>query len=271
MQDSCSIFYKTSADFNNKCQMNILIEQLLVFLASLIANTFSALAGGGAGLIQFPILIFLGLPFDIALATHKLATVALGVGATLRYLKEDIVEKKFALFMLLVGVPAVMLGAFTIIKVPAEIAKTLLGILTISLGAYSIFQQQLGQAYQPQHRNMNGYIIGGGLLFFIGFLNGSITSGTGLFATILLVRWFGMDYKRAVAYTLVIVGLFWNGTGGITLAIISEVKWDWIPVLLLGSFIGGYAGAHLALLKGNKLIKRSYEVVTILMGLKLIF
>ncbi|NOQ36982.1 MAG: TSUP family transporter [Methylococcaceae bacterium] len=250
--------------------MNALTEQLLVFVASLIANTFSALAGGGAGLIQFPILIFLGLPFSVALATHKVASVALGIGATLRYLKEDIVEKKFAVFML-IGIPAVMLGAFTIIQVPAEIATNLLGFFTLSLGIYSIFQKQLGQDYQPQNRDTKGYIIGGALLFFIGFLNGSITSGTGLFSTSLLVRWFGMDYKRAVAYTLIIVGLCWNGIGGITLAFIGEVKWEWIPILLLGSFIGGYTGAHLAILKGNKLIKRCYETVTILIALKLIF
>jgi uncharacterized membrane protein YfcA len=102
-------------------------------------------------------------------------------------------------------------------------------------------------------------------------LNGSIASGTGLFATLLLIKWFGMDYKRAVAYTLIVVGLFWNGVGAITLALIAEVKWAWIPVLLIGSFIGGYTGAHLAILKGNLLIKRSYEVITILVGLKLLF
>ena len=248
-----------------------LTEQFIVFLAAIIANTFSALAGGGARLIQFTVLIFLGLPFDIALATHKVASVALGVGATLRYLKEDIVEKKFALFMLCLGVPAVVLGAFTIINIPNHIALFILGLLTLSLGIYSFFQKQLGQHYQPIHRDKKGYFIGGCLLFFIGFLNGSITSGTGLFCTILLVRWFGMDYKRAVAYTLIIVGLFWNGVGGLTLALISEVKWDWIPVLLLGSFIGGYAGAHLAILKGNHIIKRCYEIVTLLIGLKLLF
>jgi len=245
------------------------MEQLVVFFASVIANTFSALAGGGAGLIQFPVLIFLGLPFGIALATHKVASVALGIGATLRYVKEDIVEKKFALFMLITGVPAIFLGALAIINIPNAIAQSLLGVLTLSLGVYSIFQKKLGQDYQPKHRDIKGYAVGGGMLFFIGFLNGSITSGTGLFSTILLIRWFGMDYKRAVAYTLIVVGLFWNGVGGATLALISEVKWSWIPVLLLGSFIGGYTGAHLAILKGNVWIKRSYEVVTILIGLKL--
>jgi len=55
---------------------------LILFVASLAANFFSALSGGGAGLIQFPMLIFLGLPFGVALATHKVASVALGLGAT---------------------------------------------------------------------------------------------------------------------------------------------------------------------------------------------
>jgi len=60
-----------------------LTEQLLLFIVSLVANLFSAFAGGGAGLLQFPALIFLGLPFGVALATHKVASVALGVGVTL--------------------------------------------------------------------------------------------------------------------------------------------------------------------------------------------
>ena len=63
-------------------------EQLILLLVSLVANVFSAFAGGGAGLLQFPALIFLGLPFGVALATHKVASVALGVGATLRHLRE---------------------------------------------------------------------------------------------------------------------------------------------------------------------------------------
>ena len=248
-----------------------MIEQFIVLVAALIANTFSALAGGGAGLIQFPVLLFLGLPFSVALATHKVASVALGIGATVRYLKEDFVEKQFALFMLIVGVPAVILGSFIAIELPDTLAKKILGMLTMSLGIYSMFQSQLGQIHAPKNQDERGLIIGGAWLFFIGFLNGSIASGTGLFATILLVKWFGFDYKRAVAYTLIVVGLFWNGVGGVTLALISEVKWAWIPMLLIGSFVGGYLGAHLAVLKGNLWIKRGYEMVTILVGLNLLF
>ena len=247
-----------------------MLEQLLIFFISLIANVFSALAGGGAGLIQLPALIFLGLPFGIAIATHKVATIALGVGATARHLRDNHLERQFAVFMVCTGVPGVILGASFILQVPDQMARIALGILTLGLSVYSFFSPQLGQEHSPAHRNTKGYLAGGIVLFLIGILNGSLTSGTGLFVTLWLIRWFGMDYKRAVAYTLVLVGLFWNGAGAITLGILGEIYWLWIPALLLGSVLGGYLGAHLAIVKGNKLIKRSFEVVTLVIGIKLI-
>lgn len=246
-------------------------EQLLVFIISLIANLFSALSGGGAGLIQLPALIFLGLPFGLALATHKVATIALGLGATARHLKDSKVERDLALTMLLTGIPGVILGASIVLQIPDAIAKMALGALTICLGIYSFLSPNLGQALTPKHRSTRGYTIGGIVLFFIGILNGSLTSGTGLFVTLWLIRWFGLDYKLAVSYTLIFVGLFWNTTGAITLGFLGDIHWVWIPVLLLGSFIGGYIGAHLSIIKGNQLIKRSFEVVTLLIGLKLLF
>jgi len=247
------------------------LEQLLLFVISLVANVFSAFAGGGAGLVQFPALIFLGLPFGVALATHKVASVALGVGATARHWRERSLEWRFALFILAAGVPGVLLGAVYILDVPDQLARVALGVLTAGLGVYSFFHKQLGLEYVPSHRSRAGYAVGGLGLFLIGVLNGSLTSGTGLFCTLWLVRWFGLDYRRAVAYTLVLVGLFWNGTGAVTLALLGNVRWSWLPALLAGSLLGGYIGAHWSIVKGNRWIKRVFEIVTILVGLKLIF
>ncbi len=247
------------------------LEQLLLFGISLVANVFSAFAGGGAGLLQFPALIFLGLPFGVALATHKVASVALGVGATLRHVRERSIEWRFSLFILATGLPGVVLGAAVILAVPGQIAQLLLGVLTVGLGLYSFFNKQLGQEHAPRNRHARGLALGGAGLFFVGFLNGSLTSGTGLFCTLWLVRWFGLDYRRAVAYTLVLVGMFWNGAGAVTLALLGEVKWSWLPALLAGSLVGGYLGAHWAIVKGNRWIKRAFEIVTVLVGLKLLF
>jgi uncharacterized membrane protein YfcA len=246
------------------------MEQFLLFVISFLANLFSAFAGGGAGLLQLPALIFLGLPFGVALATHKIASVALGIGATVRHLREGGLRREFVLFILATGLPGVLLGASLILQVPGRAAEVALGLLTLGLGLYSISRPALGLAEQPSNRSGRGLWIGAAGLFGIGVLNGSLTSGTGLFVTLWLVRWFGADYRQAVAYTLVLVGMFWNGTGAITLGLLGEVQWDWLPALLLGSLLGGYLGAHLAILKGNRWIKRLFETVTILVGLKLV-
>lgn len=244
--------------------------QFILFIISLVANIFSAFAGGGAGLIQFPALILLGLPFGVALATHKVASIALGVGATIRHARASTIERRFALFILAAGLPGVVLGAAVILRVPDRAAEIALGLLTAGLGMYSWLNPSLGQAHAPAHRDRRGYLLGGSVLFIIGVLNGSLTSGTGLFVTMWLVYWFGLDYQRAVAYTLILVGMFWNGAGAVTLGLLGEIKWDWLPALLAGSLIGGYLGAHLAIVKGSKAIKRMFEVITLLIGAKLI-
>jgi hypothetical protein len=250
--------------------MDYFFEQIVLFMISIVANGLSAMAGGGAGLLQFPALLFLGLSFSVALATHKVASVALGVGATFRHLKEKRLSWKFALHILSFGLPGVVLGALLILSVPDNLAKMALGILTIGLGLYSWLQPNLGLQPKPKVFSKIEWCIGGLVLFLIGVLNGSITSGTGLFVTLWLVRWYGLDYQRAVAYTLILVGMIWNGFGAVTLATQSAVKWEWVVPLVLGALLGGYLGAHLSLAKGSKLVKRCFETVTILVGLSLL-
>ncbi|MEN9880548.1 MAG: hypothetical protein RIQ55_1194 [Pseudomonadota bacterium] len=245
--------------------------QLILLLTAVVANFFSAISGGGVGLIQFPILIFLGLSFATALATHKVASVFLGVGAILRHLKESHLERRACAIILASGIPGVILGAALILKAPEKPALITLGLLTTGLGLYSIFKPSLGVAHTP--RNWHGQGLRTGILglFMVGFLNGSITSGSGLFLTIWLIRHFGMDYKRAVAYTLVLCGFTWNGTGALVMGLAGDIAWDWLPALIVGSVVGSYLGTHLALQQGNKLVKRAFETTTILIGLKLIF
>ena len=247
-----------------------MVDTITLFLISFIANAFSAFAGGGAGLLQLPLLIFLGLPFSVALATHKLASVALGIGATTRHFREGSLNWRFSLLILACGLPGVVLGALVIVHIPERPAELALGILTMGLGIYSILQKELGQSVQLSQKNTLNTVIGVLVLFSIGALNGSLTSGTGLFVTLWLVRWFGLDYKQAVAYTLVLVGLFWNGTGALVLGLQGPIRWDWVPVLLVASALGGYAGAHFAISAGNQWIKKVYEVVTLLVGFKLL-
>ncbi|MBM95173.1 MAG: permease [Oceanospirillaceae bacterium] len=246
------------------------MEQGTLLVLSIVANWFSALAGGGAGLIQLPILIFMGLPFPLALATHKIATVALGLGATVRHLKEDHLQRWLLLLVVLAGVPGVVAGAIFIIDVPSRPAEIVLGLLTLALSLYSIFKPKMGLEEEARHRDKTGILIGAAVLLLIGFINGALSAGSGLFVTLWLVYWFGFDYKLAVAHTLVAVGLGWNGSGAITMGALADVQWSWIPALVAGSLIGGYLGAHTSVSSANVTIKRLYELVTAIVAIKLL-
>ena len=168
------------------------------------------------------------------------------------------------------GHAAVALGASVILYLPERPAILALGLLTLGLGLYSMFKPRLGLDYAPRNRDGGGLLVGLAGLFAVGFLNGSITSGSGLFLTVWLVRHFGLDYKRAVAYTMVLGGVLWNGTGAAVLGLLGEVRWSWMPVLLAGAVIGGYLGSHVAIVKGNLWVKRAFEITTVLIGVKLI-
>lgn len=246
-------------------------EQLILFLIAVAANWFSALAGGGAGLIQLPVLIFMGLPFPLALATHKIATVALGLGATIRHLREKHLERWLLVLIVLAGVPGVVAGAMFILDVNARKAEIALGLLTLGLSLYSWFKPQLGMVKAIRNRSVQGIVVGALVLLLIGFANGALSAGSGLFVTLWLVYWFGLDYKTAVAQTLVAVGLGWNGSGALTMGAVAEVQWNWIPALIAGSLIGGYLGANTSLQSGNLMIKKLYEVITLVVGLKLLW
>ncbi len=244
--------------------------QALLLLIAILANLLSALAGGGAGLVQLPALILLGLNFPIALATHKVASVALGLGAGLRHAREGRLNRELTAFILLCGLPGVWVGSNIVLSIPDSVASTFLGLMNLLLGYLSLKSTSEGTKDNLNHKSNASYTIGGLILFLIGILNGSISSGTGLFVTIWLVRWFGLSYTQAVGYTLILVGIFWNGTGAVILASEGAVKWEWIISLIAGSLIGGYLGANMAISRGNIFVKKVFIFLCFLMGGSLI-
>lgn len=246
------------------------LEQALLAILGFAASFFSALAGGGAGLLQFPALILLGLSFAAAVATHKVAVVALGVGSTLRHLREGGIDWRLLWLMTLLGLPGVVLGTRLALTIPDRPGEIVFGFVNIGLGLYSIFRPQLGISGQPRNRSGRGLVIGGMLGFSVGWLTGLVPSGPGVFTTLLMLTWFGFDYRQAVAYTMIMVGLLWNSAGAVTAGIAGPVAWHWIPALVIGGLAGGYAGAHWGLLRGNHFIKRAYETLTLIMGASLI-
>ena len=245
-------------------------KSISIFLISFFSNTFSAISGGGAGLLQLPALILSGVPYHQALASHKLATVALGIGGSLRNYKSLRNDIWVSWQILIFGLPGVIFGAYIVVYISEQYLYLFLGIISILLSFYSVLKSDLGLSSGNIKLNLRQKIRFIIFIFLIGILNGSISSGTGLLVTILLIRTFGMDFLRAISLTFLTVGIFWNFTGAILLSKIVSVPSNILIILIIGSFTGGYFGAHLSKLKGNILIKKSFTTVCLLVGISLL-
>ena len=104
-----------------------------VFLISFFSNTFSAISGGGAGLLQFPALILFGVPYYQALASHKLATIALGIGGSLRNYKSLKNDIHVAWQILIFGLPGVIFGTSFVEVISEKYLYLFLAIISILL------------------------------------------------------------------------------------------------------------------------------------------
>ena len=253
----------------NSITINFL-EYFGIFLISFFSNTFSAISGGGAGLIQLPALILFGIPYYQALATHKFATVALGIGGSIRNYKS--LKKDFYILwqILIYGIPGVIFGSFIIEIISEKYLYLLLGTFSVLLALYSIHKSDFGLLSVNKELNVLEKFRFAMLIFLIGIMNGSISSGSGLLVTILLIKTYGIDFLRAVSLTFFTVGIFWNAVGAISLTRIGSIPSNLLIVLILGSFVGGFFGAHLSNLKGNKLIKNTFTIVCLSVGISLL-
>ena len=242
------------------------MEYILLFFISFFSNLFSAFSGGGAGIIQLPaILLLYEISFPVALATHKVSTVLLGVGASIKFFEKNKPDKRILIEGLIVGLPAVIIGAFSIQYFAEDLARKMLGILILGVFILSIIKNN-----NDTNRKLSPAVVYL-LLFSIGFLNGSLSAGTGLLYTIMLTKLYGMSFKKAVGYTLLVVGLFYNLLGAIVLYVISNIDLTILPILLIGSLTGGYIGAMIAISKSNLIIKTAYQIVTLIVAYKLLF
>ncbi len=217
-----------------------------------------------------PALILSGVPYYQALASHKLATVALGIGGSLRNYKSLRNDISVASQILIFGLPEVIYGASIVEYISEQHLYLFLGLISILLAFYSFLKSDLGLSSTVTKPNSVEKIRFFIIIFLVGILNGSISSGTGLLVTLLLIKNFGMDFLRAVSLTFFTVGVFWNLAGAIYLSKVGSLPLNILIMLIVGSFTGGYFGAHLSKIKGNTIIKKTFTSVCLLVGVSLL-
>ncbi len=252
--------------------MTDLLDEIILFAVSFAANLFASVSGGGAGFVQFPLLIIMGLPFAAALGTHKVAVVFLGLGALTKKITNKsafALDKQVALIMLIIGCPAVVAGSLIIIAVPAQIAEIILGVITIASGIYTLVKKQFG-AQPLAQRSRQRVVLGSLAILLIGLFSGSLSSGAGLFSTLSLVLIFGLELKRAILHTMVFVATLWNAVGAVTIGAVTAIYWPWVPLLIAATFSGSFIGTALLIKLPVTIVRVIFSLVAIGSGITLI-
>jgi len=82
----------------------------LIFLTGFIASFVGGIAGGGTGLFTIPVLMFLGLPAHIAIATSKVGYLGYGTSTIYKFNKSKKILYKHILPLTIVGLVGSLIG-----------------------------------------------------------------------------------------------------------------------------------------------------------------
>lgn len=247
--------------------MEEVVKLILVFGAGVFAAFIGAMVGSG-GLISIPLLIFLGLPPNVAIATNKLGSLGLTAGAFIKYFKAREVQWNYVIPFALVGLVSAYIGANILVSLDNEVLSKAVGIILLVLLPLVIFGKKVGVHKRNTSKITKSF---GFVVYFLVMIWGAFFGGGGgtlVFYT--LITFFGFTMIQASATNKIP----WFLLGVISLVVFALhgiIDYVYGVALLLGMFVGGYLGARTAIKKGNEWVKMLFVVIVVISSLKMLF
>ncbi len=234
-----------------------------LFLAGLIDAI-----GGGGGLISLPAYLIAGLPPHAAVATNKLSSTCGTTLATLRFIKNGLVNIKLAIPSVIAAIIGSSIGANLSLLIKEEIMLYIM-VAILPICAFLVLNKKLfhdGGGDQVA-LNTRTYVTATIAALIIGMYDGFYGPGTGTFLIIAFTVFAKISMKTANAQAKVI-NLTSNITSLIIFLINGEVLFSVGIVAAACNMLGGYIGAGLVMKNGAKIVKPSIIFVLILLALK---
>ncbi len=235
-------------------------EILIACVAAFAAGFIDAVVGGG-GLVQTPVLLvtFPNLPVATLLGTVKIPSFCGTAVSAWQYSKRIEIQWKLIAWIALAAFVSAMCGSYMVSILDNKVLKPIILVVLVVVALYTYLKKTLGNQHEaiPYKEALWKGIIAG---LLIGFYDGFIGPGTGSFLVLVFISIIGFDFMHASAHAKMInlatnfaSILYFGYTGHIIYALA-------IPMAVC-NMLGGYAGTHLALAKGNKFIRAFFLVV----------
>jgi hypothetical protein len=237
-------------------------------LVGLAAGTFDAIAGGG-GLLTVPALLAAGLPPHLALGTNKGQSVFGSFAAMVRFGRAGLISRARSRVGFPLGFLGSLLGAALVLAVPPNALRP---VVLVLLAAAALFiglrrgQAEARAAAAPVRRH-GGSVAAGLVALAIGAYDGFFGPGTGTFLIVASVAFLGDGLTEASAGAKV-VNFASNLAAVILFAAKGVVVWQVALPMAAGQLCGGWMGAHLAVRRGDALVRRVAVLVSLLLAAK---
>jgi len=241
------------------------------------------MVGLGGGAFYVPLLLALGFGFQSASSTSLFLIMVTGFAAFLQFRKAKLVDLQLAIVMETFTDIGAFIGGFTAIHFQGQYLEILFGALLL-IASYFILRMQmrnentvkLKTGFGYWQREFAGYtysifipaIIP--VTFAIGYLSGLLGVAGGILKIPIMILWFGVPAKIAVATSSLMVSL----TGLLGFSghwIHSSVDWWTMTGLGAVVFAGGQIGSLISIKLPERKVKLLLAVVFVLLGAWMIF
>jgi uncharacterized membrane protein YfcA len=244
-------------------------QYILIIVAGLVAGFINTLAGSGS-LLTLPLLMFIGLPPNVANGTNRIAIMLQSLVGSMGFRKQGALNLKAGL---LLGIPSVfgsVAGALLALAIQAKAMERVVGVLLIIMFFVVLFKPEAWLKGR-QEKDMSGskwlnFLI----FFFIGVYGGFLQAGVGFFLLGGLVLGAGLDLVKANAIKNFLVFLYTPFALAVYM-IGNQVDYKAGLILSIGSMAGAWLGTKSAVSWGPVFIRYVLLVAVLVSAVQLLF
>lgn len=244
-------------------------QYLLIIGAGIIAGFINTLAGSGS-LLTLPLLMFIGLPPNVANGTNRIAIMLQSLVGSMGFRKQGALNLRAGL---LLGIPSVLgsiAGALIALAINTKMMERIVGILLIIMFFIVLFKPEAWLKGQSGKSISGSYWLNFIVFFLIGVYGGFIQAGVGFFLLGGLVLGAGLDLVKANAIKNFLVFLYTPFALAVYI-IGDQVDYKAGLILSIGSMTGAWLGTKLAVSWGPIFVRYVLLIAVLVSSVQLIF
>lgn len=245
------------------------MDYFLLIIIGFVTGIINTLAGGGS-LLTLPLLIFLGLPPNIANGTNRIAILLQSVVSAAGFRSKGVKTFPHSIYFGISAMIGAIIGAQIAVDIKGETFNKILAVVMVFVVAFLVLQGKKKQ--QDYLERLTGKYFWASIIafFFIGIYGGFIQAGTGF---LMLLALSGINHYSLVKSNAikVIVALIYTISAVIIFIVNDKVNWEYGLILALGNASGGWIGSRWSVTKGDGLVKFFLVIMVVIMAIKLWF